>query len=530
MPPKKRRSSRLDVRVAHYLALALFLLGVVQASLLSLFAALNLAAIENTMSDEDLVRGSAALSAERESLLDTTREFAAWNDTRDFVLGGNGDYVGRAFGPVWLSQAGMDALAICDLEGRSLHTWYANAALKPFLGSIVASVAGRPTRAALSAFHGGDANPLVFAAWPVTSDDFMAPPVGWMIMVRELGGPMVKRLGSRTGLGISVQRASASRESPRPFSYAGIDAALLDTKGMRTLYLPLEGLDGRPAGTMLLKRPRRLDPIFHLFLMQIIGLSALVALVSSLATHRLVRSLVVRPLERIGAYLEERERGGGDTGKLALGALAGRQDEVGAVADHIDTILDTLENRRLELSEANRKLARLASLDPLTGLANRRSLEEHVQKERRRLSRMRRQKGIECSTAILLCDIDFFKLYNDSYGHQAGDECLRAVAGAIQGEAHRPADLACRYGGEEFLVLLPGTDIEGGRIVAARILEAVAALALPHGSSPIGPYVTVSVGVSSMEQPGEDEDFNNAVRLADEALYKAKKEGRNRIA
>jgi PleD family two-component response regulator len=144
-----------------------------------------------------------------------------------------------------------------------------------------------------------------------------------------------------------------------------------------------------------------------------------------------------------------------------------------------------------------------------------------------------------------MADIDTFKLYNDHYGHQAGDRCLQVVALALRHALHRPADLAARYGGEEFAVLLPETDGAGARFLALQLLEAVAALRVPHATSPVDGHVTLSIGVSSFDkesngwvgQPG-DSRFNSLasrasmadlVAAADQALYTAKEAGRNRV-
>ena len=124
--------------------------------------------------------------------------------------------------------------------------------------------------------------------------------------------------------------------------------------------------------------------------------------------------------------------------------------------------------------------------------------------------------------------MDFFKLYNDTYGHQAGDSCLQTIARTLSANAYRPADLAARYGGEEFALLLPETDAAGGCFVAQRLLEAVRNLRIPHAASETAPHVTVSLGVACLAASA-DEDPRTLIQLADEALYEAKKGGRNKM-
>ena len=175
------------------------------------------------------------------------------------------------------------------------------------------------------------------------------------------------------------------------------------------------------------------------------------------------------------------------------------------------------------LKKANHELERLAGLDGLTQIANRRRFDATLHDEWRRL---RRSKA---PIALILGDVDFFKRFNDTYGHQAGDRCLQVIAQTISANAYRPADMAARYGGEEFAVLLPETDGLGAQFVARRILAAVHSLKIPHAYSDVAPFVTVSLGVSCL-MACPDTDPSCLIQLADESLYKAKKGGRNKVA
>ncbi|MGH8492951.1 MAG: diguanylate cyclase domain-containing protein [Moraxellaceae bacterium] len=174
-----------------------------------------------------------------------------------------------------------------------------------------------------------------------------------------------------------------------------------------------------------------------------------------------------------------------------------------------------------ERERLNRELDRLARQDALTGLANRRSFDERLVQEWERSQRAQHE------LALIFIDVDHFKLYNDTYGHSAGDDCLAAVAGAIHSCMFRPADLASRYGGEEFVVLLPETTVQGAREVAERIQEAVDKLNMPHAASPTAGHVTISMGLTScVPQSGLAQTLVDA---ADSALYQAKHAGRHRI-
>ncbi len=168
------------------------------------------------------------------------------------------------------------------------------------------------------------------------------------------------------------------------------------------------------------------------------------------------------------------------------------------------------------------RLQTLSEVDELTQLANRRSFQEHLATEWQRAMRSRSQ------ISLILCDVDYFKLYNDSYGHPQGDECLRQVARAIGQAVRRPDDLAARYGGEEFVILLPNTDSKGAQQVARDAAENVRALELEHKASKVASHVSISLGVTTVS-PKEGLAISTLVDTADLGLYEAKRRGRNQM-
>ncbi|HPJ34658.1 MAG TPA: diguanylate cyclase [Spirochaetota bacterium] len=174
-----------------------------------------------------------------------------------------------------------------------------------------------------------------------------------------------------------------------------------------------------------------------------------------------------------------------------------------------------------DLKKINSELKLISLKDGLTGIANRRYYEEYTANEWERMARERKP------LTLLLCDIDYFKKYNDAYGHLEGDECLKLIAEAINRSCKRPADLAARFGGEEFIVVLPDTDTEGGKLVAESIRTGIENLKVEHYDSPEG-IVTISIGIASTI-PVHGQECRSLVQEADEALYRAKQNGRNRI-
>lgn len=187
-----------------------------------------------------------------------------------------------------------------------------------------------------------------------------------------------------------------------------------------------------------------------------------------------------------------------------------------------DEAFRALQESQRRLAEANRTLQKLSSQDGLTGIANRRYFDETLEKEWKRA--IRQQNTI----SLIMLDIDFFKLYNDHYGHQGGDDCLKVVAAALEETLHRDTDFLARYGGEEFSAILPDTKQEGAMKIAETMRAAVQDKKLPHAKSKVSDYVSISVGVGTcIPERGSTPD--SLIAIADQALYQAKETGRNRV-
>lgn len=181
-----------------------------------------------------------------------------------------------------------------------------------------------------------------------------------------------------------------------------------------------------------------------------------------------------------------------------------------------------LVEKSLELERANELLSRLSTTDSLTGLANRRQFDQSLQTEWLRSAR--NQQPI----SLLMIDVDYFKRYNDHYGHLTGDACLRQIAGVLFDCAQRSGEVVARYGGEEFAMLLPGADIEMAKIMAQRCMDELSKAAIPHANSPVAPWLTISIGVATAVA---DQNLlpESLVECADAALYRTKGSGRARF-
>lgn len=192
-----------------------------------------------------------------------------------------------------------------------------------------------------------------------------------------------------------------------------------------------------------------------------------------------------------------------------------------------NTYLETLVK---QLEEANEKLEKIARIDALTEIGNRLYFNDCLEREWQRSLREKQPLG------LILCDVDNFKLYNDTYGHLKGDRCLFAVAQGLKTAVLRGTDLVCRYGGEEFAIILPNTDNQGGEAICQRIIEQIQQLKIPHRASTIAsdicgeqlPYVSISLGFASLI-PSPSLTSDVLISISDSALYKAKETGKNRF-
>jgi diguanylate cyclase (GGDEF)-like protein len=195
------------------------------------------------------------------------------------------------------------------------------------------------------------------------------------------------------------------------------------------------------------------------------------------------------------------------------------------MAAHLQESYATLEqkvdDRTRDLAESNRKLELLSATDGLTGIANRRKFDEVLALEWSRATRTRQP------LALAMLDIDWFKRYNDNYGHQAGDACLQRVTQVMSSILCRGTDLVARYGGEEFVFIAPATPSETALSLAQQLCEEFRAIAMPHAHSPLG-FVTVSIGVAAII-PDVEHSPKVLIQAADQAMYRAKELGRNRV-
>jgi len=313
----------------------------------------------------------------------------------------------------------------------------------------------------------------------------------------------LKRVSELTGMPLSIYRADA----PPAENDTGIPES-----GLLAIEYQLIGDDGRPAYRLVgIEDVSQLIKDMHNNqLTTTVGFITITFLILLLILVMLNRGIFI-PLKRMMHGIE-RYRGGELETHITPSGLS-----------ELYTLGETFNNMIEQIRHDIKELERHTQIDGLTGLGNRRYFELRLKEEWSRATRQ------QWPVSVLFIDIDYFKRYNDHYGHLQGDDCLRRVADAIQQAVKRDIDIAARYGGEEFVIMLPDTDLAGAEQVARELQQAIRRLHIEHRGSNVEPFVTLSIGIAS-HIPQFPEKAEELLHAADTALYQAKERGRNRIS
>jgi diguanylate cyclase (GGDEF)-like protein len=450
-------------------------------------------------------------------------DYAVWDDTFDFVLDRNPDYVASNLLLKTLVAPRFNGIWVFDNANRSIARIEADLATEtlretPRLGLAdaaallpVAVPGDRDKPVIVSGIARTAAGPLLYAAGSIKKANERGDSPGRMLVYRFLDEALFEQL--RTNLQVSFT-ADALGAGTQLEPGESPDVAHRDSHDR--IYWTLLAQDGMPIYRFALQLPRStVDRSFMSTTLWII--SALVALIFAIIMLLLDRQ-VLRPVGNIVTHLQ-RIRREGDYG-LRLDAPG--NDEIATLGRECDTLIAFVQEQQERLAAQARELRDLSNHDALTGLANRRLFDVVLQDYWHLATR----HGTPLT--LLLCDVDYFKNYNDRLGHQAGDEVLTRFGAILRSALVRQSDLCCRYGGEEFALLLPNTGAEGGKEVAARIHAALRDAGIPHPDSRAGQCVTVSVGVATFD-PAADRELaqQQLIANADRALYACKASGRN---
>lgn len=304
-----------------------------------------------------------------------------------------------------------------------------------------------------------------------------------------------------------VSWTSVAQASP----HSGIGQVARHTEpDTQLVYLPLRGIADQPTVSLALRVPRAIHAQSKSLSEYVLAQTLITSFLTALSLALVVHWVLVSRLRSFHQQLSGMAGGGAWSRRLEVGG----RDEVGLLASEVNGLLAVIETQVKELTVQS-------MTDPLTGLHNRRAFDMRLALE---FARGRREDQM---LALLLIDVDFFKRYNDRYGHPQGDEALKLVAHVLSTVSTRALDLAARIGGEEFVLMLPATSQDGAEQMANSVRQMLADKALPHADSAAGSCLTVSIGIALLGP--DDESPSALLNRADKALYQAKTTGRNRF-
>lgn len=474
---------------------------------------------EEQYASAELNRADRALNAELNHMRRLVEDWAYWDDSYDFVRGERPQYVDSNLYESSLETLDLEMMLFLDANNEAYWVvgydeegeftscpgtlppcdWAAPAIA--FLGRHIESKLDDATDTWLLA-----QNELAMAALsPIHQSQEESPAAGWLAMVRPLSEPWIAQLRDTTGIElelspVTVQAGGAQQQQLERISSTHMAA---------NRFIPALPPDRAVRIDALLPR-QRYQASLETFRFALYWTSG-VLIVTLLIVLWLLERMVLAPLRQFAHYTQCLHQE--VVTPIMPKSLVARRDEIGTLAREFRRLLKHQQQQSAQLLE-------LTLHDPLTGVANRRLFDN-------RFAELLKRPGQHHQTAAMMIDIDHFKLYNDHYGHQAGDVCLVTLAQCMKDQLKSQGFLVARTGGEEFSVLLPDTSLDAALGHARKLLQAINTLALPHEYSPTGSIVTVSIGVAVQRQ--DLATPSDIMRAADQAMYQAKEKGRNRV-
>ncbi len=495
--------------------------------------------LEQVEAKQNLDRSILAIQNEIKHLESLCHDWSSWNDVVQFLADKNQGFIDNNLGNVSLTGIHLNAMLFYDLEYRSVYKKTIDLKTEqpldlenfpidqipptsPFYLDFSKDVQwGEKVISGVWMIRG---EPMLVAARPVLTSDNKGKPYGLLIMGRLLTNEGIKKISDLTQVNFSIipvddlthkteiDRVLAERDAGEINPFEKVSNKLLN------IYAAFKDINGNDAFIIRTSFPRDIaregiETIrFAILFSWLIGLATLLLIIF------ILDRMLLNPISHLTKHTKYIQEKGDYAARIDLK----RVDEIGQLANAFDGMIGTIESQTGELARMNKELVDLSFRDGLTKVSNRRYFDQQLPII---LGHMHREKQ-PCS--LIIGDIDFFKQYNDTYGHLAGDDCLKAVGKILRDQSRRSLDLVARYGGEEFVLVLPETDEQQAREIAEKLRQAVQDEKIEHRGSSIGDTVSISLGVTTVE-PGVKAEAGQVITTADKALYEAKKSGRNRI-
>lgn len=351
---------------------------------------------------------------------------------------------------------------------------------------------------------------ILFVSGSVLPSSGVGDLAGTMLVWSYFDGKIAHQLSEITQTTITAAQADSFSATTPVIDFNQLDAQTHIRTQLSDIHVRFNDIFNKPALILSYPTPKRMfdDSTFEMSMVMALSMSLVVLLI----IYFILTIMIIEPLNKLKATVREvMERG-----NFQLTTNLERTDEIGRLALLIDVLFNKVHVQQHALKHNNRQLKRLSDTDPLTGIANRRAMMQVL--EQLTPSAM--------PVSVIMLDVDYFKKFNDCYGHQQGDLALKNVAKALKRHTRRQNDVIARYGGEEFVVVLLNTCQSDARSMAYAIREAIEGLAIEHKTSLISQFLTASIGVSCCDE-FDNFSIETLLHQADSALYKAKEQGRN---
>lgn len=487
-----------------------------------LFELPQLKSLEAEADRKDIERVITGFVSAQFNLSTLAYEFGVSNAAYKFVESPNDEFIKENLHIDTFVGGGINLLVFSDINGNPIFSRYADLENEVFPESSFAGLENIKrylpnareafTRAPISNSGIIDTpkGPMIYGAISVLKTDEEMPSAGTLMLGRLIDQPLVTDINAVTRVNFKSYQLSEDQIA----TFKAMDFTQQSRSPSNTINWYLY-VSGDPIlGLELQLEDRTFDD--GIFSIPLIVAASVMIVCWSLLMIVLNYSLV-KPILRIGEHLINirfRE-------DYSLRLNDPRKDELGTLAQECDRLIEYVERQQYLVQRQAAELEKLSYEDSLTGLANRRRFDEQLEVY------LELAKRGESSLALILIDVDHFKLYNDNYGHQKGDTALMAIGQAMKNCISRKTDIAARYGGEEFALLLPNMDLEGAQHVANGLMQLIEKANIPHEFSPVSERLTVSAGIA-MAGPDVRTEAQ-LIQRADNALYRAKELGRNRI-
>lgn len=470
-------------------------------------------------------------------------DWSSWDKTYDFIGNENNDYIENNLSPETFSNLRVNLVYFLDTDFQPVWVQTFNFALHDYKDVKITTdnknvqhslLLLQNTFKALKSLSIDepqdldglffqDGIPVAFSIRPIFDTKEVSAPKGYLIFGRNLDQLTLEKFSKQIKKDFKVEVVSKKPLSMSDFSTNNYAVEILNENQLNVFKTYL--VDN--------KTVFRISTTHHRVITQA-GQNSLKYALPPLLVIGLIMILLITVLLKKRVFgllsnLTQQMQGISESKNYSLRASISSADEIGVLSKEFNNMLtvieannDDLVKANEEIKQANSELKKLSLTDPLTQITNRLGLERKLRLEWAALSR--EQKPI----AIIMIDIDYFKLFNDTYGHIEGDNCLQKFAGLLNNNTRRPRDMAARFGGEEFTIVLPETDIQAAMHIARQIQDDIANSRIKHKGSEISEFITASFGIECVV-PSAAMSVNSMIYNADKALYVAKQKGRNRI-